>query len=48
MKNKLITLQADLYNVFVEGNANKQQLARVFILLFIPLMSFYLSVGKLK
>ena len=47
MKNKIKTLQADLFNVFVEGNADKQQMARVFLLLFVPLVSLYFSVdGK--
>ncbi|WP_164850009.1 hypothetical protein [Mucilaginibacter limnophilus] len=44
----LKTIQADLFNVFVEGNANKQQQARVFILLFVPLYTLYAIVGDLK
>ncbi|GAA4338939.1 hypothetical protein GCM10023149_49330 [Mucilaginibacter gynuensis] len=47
MDAKLNTIKADLYNVFVEGNADRQQLARIFLLLFIPLMSLYIAVGKM-
>jgi hypothetical protein len=38
MEHKLNTIKADMYNVFVEGNANSLQMARVFILLAIPVM----------
>jgi hypothetical protein len=38
MEHKLNNFKADLYNVFVEGNANGMQLAKVFIVLAIPVM----------
>jgi hypothetical protein len=45
MEHRLNTIKADLYNVFVEGNANNIQIARVFILVAFPVLStFLLSV----
>jgi len=38
MEHKLNAFKADFYNVFVKGNANELQMARVFIILAIPLM----------
>jgi hypothetical protein len=38
MEHKLNTFKADLYNVFVEGNANNIQMARVFVVLAVPVM----------
>lgn len=38
MERRLNTFKADLYNVFVNGNANSNQMARVFLVLAIPLM----------
>jgi hypothetical protein len=38
MEHKLNTFKADLYNVFVEGNANSVQLAKVFVILAVPVM----------
>ncbi|MBE9584334.1 hypothetical protein IM792_07735 [Mucilaginibacter sp. JRF] len=48
MKTKFNTIRNDLYNVLVEGNGNRQQMARVFFLLFIPLFTLYFSFGHLK
>ncbi|WP_428328902.1 hypothetical protein [Mucilaginibacter sp.] len=49
MEHKLNTFKADLYNVFVEGNANNIQMARVFIILAIPvLVACFLGVHSLK
>ncbi len=36
MEHKLNTIKADLYNVFVEGNATSYQIARVFVLISFP------------
>jgi hypothetical protein len=36
MEHKLNTFKADLYNVFVQGNANSAEMKRVFIILAIP------------
>lgn len=36
MKNFISKLKTDLYNVFVQGNADQTQMARVFILLAVP------------
>ena len=49
MEHKLNTLKADLYNVFVEGNANSLQMARVFVVLAIPvLLVCMLGVHSIK
>ncbi|MCC8409851.1 hypothetical protein LJ707_13015 [Mucilaginibacter sp. UR6-1] len=47
MKTKLNTIRTDLYNVLVEGNASRQQMARVFFVLFIPLYVLYASIGHI-
>jgi hypothetical protein len=41
MYHKLNTFKADLYNVFVEGNANSIQMGRVFLILAIPVMAIF-------
>jgi len=38
MEHKLNAFKADFYNVFVKGDADELQMARVFIILAIPLM----------
>ncbi|MEO6148941.1 MAG: hypothetical protein ABIN95_09725 [Mucilaginibacter sp.] len=48
MKTKIKILQADLFNVLIEGCSNDQQKARVFFLLFVPLYTVYTIVGKVK
>ncbi|ASU35647.1 hypothetical protein [Mucilaginibacter xinganensis] len=42
MEHKLNTLKNDVKNVFVEGNANPIQMARVFVIMAIPLISVFL------
>ncbi|HVW98778.1 MAG TPA: hypothetical protein VHA56_22615 [Mucilaginibacter sp.] len=42
MAQKLNTLKTDLHNVFVEGNANSLQMARVFLLMAIPVMTLFI------
>jgi hypothetical protein len=42
MEHKLNILKTDLQNVFVEGNANPIQMARVFIIMALPLISLFL------
>lgn len=42
MEHKLNTLKTDLHNVFVEGNANPLQMARVFIIMAIPVISVFI------
>jgi len=39
MEYRLNTIKADLYKVFVDGNANNIQIARVFVLFAFPVMS---------
>ncbi len=39
MEHKLNTFKTDLHNVFVEGNANSIQMARVFIVMAIPVLT---------
>ena len=41
MYHKLNTFKADLYNVFVEGNANTIQMGRVFLILALPVMTLF-------
>lgn len=49
MYHKLNTFKADLYNVFVEGNANTNQMGRVFLILAIPVMTvFMIGLHSLK
>ncbi|HMG11349.1 MAG TPA: hypothetical protein VK609_22700 [Mucilaginibacter sp.] len=45
MKAKLNIIKKDLYNVFVVGNANDRQLARVYVLLAIPVFTLFLVLG---
>lgn len=42
MEHKLNTLKSDLHNVFVEGKANPIEMARVFIMFAIPLITICL------
>ncbi len=42
MEHKLNTFKSDLYNVFVEGNANSIQMARVFIIMAIPVITIFM------
>ena len=49
MQQKLNTFKADLYKVFVKGDANNIQMARVFIVLAIPVMvAFMIALHSLK
>ncbi len=38
MDHKLNTIKTDFYKVFVDGNANSKQMARVFLMIALPLM----------
>jgi hypothetical protein len=42
MEHKLNTLKSDLYNVFVKGDANNLQMARVFVVLAVPVMVIFM------
>lgn len=44
MEHKLNTFKADLYNVFVQGNADNTQMARVFIVLALPITTLFLLI----
>ncbi|MGF7072525.1 hypothetical protein [Mucilaginibacter sp. R-33] len=46
MKAKLKSLKADLYNVFVVGNADDKQLAKAYFLLAIPLFAIFFGLGS--
>jgi len=48
MEHKLNTIKADLYNVFVEGNANNIQMARVFLIIALPVMALTMLGIRLK
>jgi len=45
MKTQIETIKADLYNVFVMGNANNRQLGRVYFLLATPVLALMLVLG---
>lgn len=45
MKTKLNTIKKDLYNVFIMGNADDRQLARIYFLIAIPFFSLFLMFG---
>ena len=42
MEHKLHTFKNDLYNVFVKGDASNIQMARVFIVIAVPLMTLFM------
>jgi hypothetical protein len=42
MEPKLHTFKNDLYNVFVKGDASSIQMARVFIVLAVPVMAIFM------
>jgi hypothetical protein len=44
MTQKINTIKSDMYNVFVEGNANNIQMARVFLIIALPVISACMSV----
>jgi len=44
MKAKINDMKADLYNVFVMGNANNRQMARVYVLLTAPALTVILAL----
>ena len=46
MTQKLNTIKSDMYNVFVEGNANNIQMARVFLVIALPLASVFFSIVR--
>ncbi|GGH02867.1 hypothetical protein [Mucilaginibacter phyllosphaerae] len=46
MKNAIKTILTDLNHVFVKGESNKVEQARVFLLLIIPVMSVIYSLGE--
>lgn len=49
MAQKINLFKADFYNVFVAGNANNIQMARVFLILAVPVMSvFMVGLGMAK
>jgi len=45
MKARIKNLKADLYNVFVMGDASNGQLARVYVLLTAPVLTLILAMG---
>jgi len=42
MAHKLNTVKTDFNNVFVKGNANNLQMARVFVVLAVPVMIIFM------
>ncbi|WP_172336743.1 hypothetical protein [Mucilaginibacter sp. SG564] len=46
MKARFNIIKKDLYNVFVMGNADEQQLARVYFLLAIPCFALLFTFGQ--
>jgi hypothetical protein len=47
MKITIQKLKADLYNVFVKGDADSIQLARIYLLIALPIISAGLMFVKL-
>ena len=47
MKTTLSTIKNDLYRVFVKGDADTVQLAHVFMLLALPVITTLFAVGQL-
>ena len=47
MKAKLENMKADFYNVFVMGNANNRQMARVYVLLTVPALTLMFAMGMI-
>ena len=47
MEHKLNVFKADLYNVFVEGNANGTQIIRVFVMLTIPVLAAFMIANHI-
>lgn len=45
MKANINTIKADLYNVFISGNANNRQLFKIYLMLAIPALSLLFSVA---
>lgn len=43
METRLNTIKTDLYKVFIEGTANSLQIARVFVLVAVPVVSVFLA-----
>jgi hypothetical protein len=49
MQHRLNTFKADFYKVFVKGDANNIQMARVFVVLAIPVMvACIIAIHSLK
>ena len=46
MKTQIQTIKADLYNVFVMGNANNLQMAKVYVLVTAPVLSAFFAIAK--
>jgi hypothetical protein len=46
MEQKLNTVKADFYNVFVTGSANSMQMARVFMVIAIPVMTICMIASR--
>lgn len=46
MKNAIKTILTDINHVFVKGDSDKVEQARVFFLLAIPLMAVLFTVGQ--
>jgi len=44
MTQKLNIIKSDMYNVFVEGNANNIQMARVFLIIALPVAAVFMSI----
>lgn len=45
MKTRIQNIKTDLYHVFVAGNAKSQEIARVWVLVAIPLMCAIFAFG---
>ena len=48
MKARIETIKADMYKVFVAGNADNVQLAKAYFLLAIPFFIVFFTLGHFK
>jgi hypothetical protein len=45
MEHQLNVFRADLYNVFVEGNANGTQIIKVLAMLIVPVFAAFMTAA---
>ena len=48
MKAKIQNLKKDIYNVFVLGNADNMQQARVYFLITVPMLTLFFALSHIS